>query len=300
MTKPKETQPAPGKALLRQLSSSIAVSPKDIQRGQFALLDRQGRAVGRQWFKRRVAAYRIVNFAAILGSAALFVGGFPIVGGALYFAVIGRALRIRWRGGSKLLAVDMLVRAGNLDEAQRDLDKLGDLRRRNPSYYCRLAGRIASSRGDHAKALEWWQAATPHVKGLELALVKLSMTGSLILSGRLKEAHAMRDGAVFPEAADELLTGQSLVRVMFTLCDPSTKPMTDEELHEAARRALEYSHTGTEVAAIGWAFARAGDHEMAQWLASEAQERMHSRYLATSWPELHAWLESKATTTSSD
>jgi len=78
---------------------------------------------------------------------------------------------------------------------------------------------------------------------------------------------------------------------MFVLFDSSAKPASSEELHEWARQALEYSHTGIDLAAIGWAFERTGDDDMARFLATEALDRMHYPYLATWWPALQQWLD---------
>ena len=80
---------------------------------------------------------------------------------------------------------------------------------------------------------------------------------------------------------------------MFVLCDPSAERPSEGDLHDCARRALEYSHTGVELAALGWAFERSGDEDMACFLANEAVERMHYPYLATWWPALQQWLDGR-------
>jgi hypothetical protein len=127
-------------------------------------------------------------------------------------------------------------------------------------------------------------------------MLKLSISKALLLSGQIDAARREYDAVVFPPEADQVVTGQSLTRIMFALCDSSAALPPEEDLHDWARRALEYSHTGVELAAIGWAFERTGDESMARWLASEALDRMHYPYLATWWPALQQWLDARSST----
>ncbi len=193
------------------------------------------------------------------------------------------------------MGIDVVIRQGHLDEAQRRFDAVPHLRRRSPAAYCMLAGNLASHRGNYASALTWWREAFPRTNGLAREILKMSITKALLLDGKLVEAQRSWDDTKLPPGADAVLTGQDLVKVMFALHDPRAQ-LTVDELHDLARNALEYSHTGVDLAAIGLAFERAGDEDMAQWLATEALERMHYPYLATWWPALQQWLDGRTGT----
>jgi hypothetical protein len=156
-----------------------------------------------------------------------------------------------------------------------------------------VAGNLASHRGEYETAIKWWREAFARDKGLSRELLKVAIARALILSGRMVEATRENDSIRFPSDADDVLTGQVLTRIMFALHDDRATLSTDE-LHDLARRALEYSHTGVELAALGWAFERAGDADMAELLAGEAPERMHYPYLATWWPALQQWLDGRS------
>jgi len=278
-------------AIVRRYSESIAKSPKDIKRGEGVFLDGRGVAFGRSRFRRLVSFWQFGVLGAMLGGVALTITGAWIPGALLYLVGVTPMLVSKHRGYASLMAVDVLARQGHLDEAQRRFDELAELRPRNPLGYCYTAGSLVSHRGDYAAALRWWREAFPYSKGLRRELLKLSITKALLLSGHIEEARRELGSVTFPPESDEVLTGQSLTKVMFALCDSSATPPAEEELHDLARRALEYSHTGVELAAIGWLFERSGEHDMARFLATEAGERMHYPYLATWWPALHQWLE---------
>ena len=279
-------------AIVRRYGESIARSAKDIQPGEAVFVDRHGVAFGRPRFARIVSAWKVGIYGASIGGAVLMISGSFVPGALLYLAGATPGLVAKYRGTAKLMAIEVIVRQGHLDEGQRRLDAATELRRRNPVAYCSLAGKLASHRGDYATALMWWREAFPRSNGLRREMLKLSITKALLLGGRTEEARREFEAVRFPEGSDEVLTGQSLTRVMFVLCDSSSEPPEDE-LHTWARRALEYSHTGVELAAIGWAFERSGDEDMARFLASEAMDRTHYPYLATWWPALQRWLDGR-------
>jgi hypothetical protein len=297
MTSSKEiaAQDAPStNAIVRRYGESIARSPKDIKRGEGVFLDRHGQPLARRGFRRIVSVWRVGIYGALIGGAALAFTGAWAAGAVLYLTGLMPILVFRYRGARELLAIDVLVRRGQLDEGQRRFDRVPQLRRRNPVAYCATAGSLASHRGDYATALTWWREALVSAKGLQRQLLKLSIVKALLLVGNTEEARREFEAVKFPTESDEVLTGQSLTQIMFVLCDSSSRPVSDDELHDRARRALEYSHTGVELAAIGWAFDRRGDNETAHWLAGEAVERMHYPYLATWWPALQQWLDGHA------
>jgi hypothetical protein len=278
--------------IVRKMSDVIAKSPLDIKRGEAVFLDRHGAAFGRQKYERLVRWYKLGIYGAMIGGAALFISGGWLAGGALYLAGAAPVWLASYRGSAKLMAIDVLARQGHLEEAQRRLDAVPSLRRRSPVYYGLIAGNLASHRGDYAAALTFWREAFPRAQGITREWLNLSIAKALLLSGKLEEARRTFDAVTFPPAADDTLTGMTLTRVMFALHDPKATPSVDE-LHDWARNALAYSHTGVELAALGWAFERAGEHDMAQLLASEAPERMHYPYLATWWPALQQWLDGR-------
>lgn len=286
------TQRPSDRAIARRYADTVASSPKDIKPGEGVFVDRHGVAFGRPRFARMVSAWKLGIFGALLGGPALLLTGHLVPGALLYLAGMTPVWWAKYRGASRLMAIDVLVRQGNLDEGQRRFDTLQPLRRRNPGAYCWIAGNLASHRGDYAMAVQWWREAFPRLEGVRREMLKLSITKALLLSGRIEEARREYEAVTFPPEADEVLTGQSLSRVMFVLCDPSATPASEDDLHDWSRRALEYSHTGVELAAIGWAFERCGDTDMARFLAGEAVNRMHYPYLATWWPALQQWLES--------
>ena len=296
-TQTKSTELAPrfptDRAVVRRLKESIAKSPKDIQRGQGVVLDRHGVAMGRSRFGRLLSTWKLGIYAMSFGGIALCLAGAWVPGSLLYVVGLSPAVLARYRGTTKLLAIDVIVRNGHLDAAQARLDVVPELRQRNPVMYCMVAGGLASHRGDHASAITWWREALPRSKGVNRELLKTRITGALLLTGRVEEARREYEAVSFPLGADEVLTRQNLTRVMFVLLDPSTKSSA-EDLHDWARQALEYSHTGIDLAALGWAFERSGDDDMARFLATEAIDRMHYPYLKTWWPELQQWLDDHA------
>jgi hypothetical protein len=283
------------KAVARRYKELIATSPKSMQPGQGVMLDKHGVGVGRARYGRIIGAWRIGIFATMIGAGALMATGAWIPGSILYFAGLTPALLAKYRGTSKLMAIDVIIRNGHLDAAQRRLDIVPELRRRNPVLYCTIAGNLASHRGDHAAAVTWWREAFPRSKGLRRELFKIRITGDLLLAGRIEEARREYDSIVFPPEADLVLTRQILTRAMFMLLDPSARPASSEELHESTRLALEYNHTGVDVAALGWCFERIGDDDMARFLASEALDRMHYPFAATWWPALRRWTDDHVT-----
>ncbi len=289
-----EVQLPTDRAIVRRYSESIARSPMDIKRGEAVFLDRRGAAIGRPRFARLVFAFQVGSLGALIGGGALAISGAWLSGSLLYFTGLAPTLFTRYRGTGKLMAIGVLSRQGHLDEAQRRLDAVPGLRRRNAAAYGGLAGTLASHRGDYATALTWWRQAFPRSKGLNRELLRLAIVQALLLSERTEDAQREFDAVAFPPGADEALTGVSLTKAMFVLCDPATAMPPAEDLHDRARRALAYSHTGIELAALGWIFERSGDAEMASFLATEAVDRMHYPYLATWWPALQQWLDGHA------
>jgi hypothetical protein len=299
---PKElTAPAPtNEALLRRYDDSLATSAKDIQRGQAIFLDRHGMPFVRSRFNRLVGLLRLGIFGSFIGGAVLFLSGSWVGGSLLYLLGSLPTISSAYRGTGALMAIGVLARQGNLDEAQRRLDAISHVRRRSPAEYCFLAGNLASHRGEYAAAIALWREGLPRTKGLARMLVTLSIAKALLLSGQTKEARLTFETVTLPPNADDILFGHNLARVMFALLDPSTDPMPDDELHDRARRLLEYSHTGVDLAVIGWVFEKRGDADMASWLAGEALERMHYPYLATWWPALQQWLDERSTERATD
>ncbi|HEY5921186.1 MAG TPA: hypothetical protein VIV11_05925 [Kofleriaceae bacterium] len=297
MSEPKEIakQVPSDNAILRRYSDAIAKSPFDIKRGEAVLIDRHGIALGRGRVKRIVTAWRIGIYGALIGSAVLVLSGSLLPGVLLYLVGITPTLRASYRGTGRLMAIDVIVRQGHLEEGQRRFDEVPHLRRRSPVIYCWIAGNLASHRGDYAGAIKWWREGLPRADGIIAEVMKLSVIKALALSGQIKEALLSFDAVKLPPEADPLFTGQILARVILGLHEPETMPPPDE-LHDLARTALAYSHTGVELAAIGWAFERSGEDDMARLLASEAVERMHYPYLATWWPALQQWLDGRNTT----
>lgn len=277
-------------AIVRRYRETIARSPKDIKPGEAVIVNSQGVAFGRPRYQRIVSAWKFGIYGALVGGVVLGISGFWLPGALLYLAGLAPVWMAKYRRTGKLMAIEVLVRQGNLEEGQRRLDAVPEARRRNSVAYCWLAGSLASHRGDYATALKWWREAFPRSKKVLREILKLSITKALLLSDHIDEARREYEGVKFAPESDEVLTGQSLTRVMFALCDPSSSP-SEETLHDWARQALEYSHTGVEVAAIGWAFERRGDEDMARFLAAEATTRLHYPYLATWWPSLHQWLD---------
>ncbi len=274
--------------ILRRYADGIATSPLDIKRGEAVFVDKNGVPFGQKGFRRRVLAYKAMIFAAGGVSGLLLFSGAVIPALGVYLVAIAPSLAVKYRGTGALMAIDVLARRGQLDEAQKRLDAVPHLRARNPVWWARLSGNIASHRGQHEVAIAFWREGAARAKGLARELMMLAIAKGLLLSGKVTEARIVLEGVKLPPEADEVLVGQLLANVMFALEDE----MVDaDQLHEWARKALAYSHTGVELAALGWAFERVGEADMAQLLAGEATERMHYPYLATWWPALQQWLD---------
>jgi hypothetical protein len=278
--------------LIQKLSDTVAKSPTTIQPGQIVLLGSDGAAWERQRFVRVVAVIKTAIWSGVIGGMVLALSGFWVAGGVLYFAGLSPALFSRYRGSGTLLAIETLARQGHLDEAQRRLDQVPELRRRNRARYAAVAGRLASHRGDHGEAVRWWHEALPRMKpGLANELLKCALVSALARSGDLVEARRVFATLQFPPRADDILVGKVLGELVIALHSKELPPV--EALHDWARGALAYNHTGVELAAIGWAFDRHGVDDMASFLAREATERMHYKYLRSWWPELHEWLDAR-------
>ncbi len=262
--------------------------------GEVTLIDRHGVAIGRKKFGRYVTAYRAAIYGGLIAGMVLALSGMWLSGALLYSAAAALPYWLRRKGTGELLAIELLARQGELEEAQRRLDAAEQVRRRNPARYARTAGSLASHRGEHAAALGFWRQAMPATKGIEREMLKVSMTQALARNGEIKEARLMSETIEFPPATDPVISGQSLTPIVLALHDPDASALPDvEQLHEWTRRALAYSHTGVELAALGWAFDRRGEGEMAEFCAREAGERMHYKHLATWWPELQQWLDQR-------
>ena len=279
-------------AIVRRYADLIAKSPTAIQRGQAVFLDKHGMPFGRTRYERLVRMWRGAIWGGLIATVGLAVAGAWLPAALVYLGATSPIWWSKYRGAGHLMAIDVLIRQGELEEAQRRFDAVSTLRRRNRGPYCYLAGNLASHRGRYAEAIKWWREAQPHLNGVGRELVKLYIVKALVLSGEMKQAVLAFEDVKFPPEADEVLTGQLLAKVMFALLGPSGLP-DSEQLHDWARAALGYSHAGVELAAIGWAFERAGDTEMARFLAREAVDRMHYPYLATWWPALQQWLDSQ-------
>lgn len=292
---PELTAPAPtNEAIVRRYGDTLARSAKDIRRGQAVFLDRHGVPYERSKFNRLVMLFRLGIYGSLIGGAVLMVSGSLLGGSLLYLLGFMPSLSSAYRKTGALMAIEVLARQGQLDEAQRRLDEIPSARRRSPSAYFRVAGNLASHRGEYAAAIALWREGLATTKGLARTFTTIAIIKALLLSGQPKEARLMFETVTLPPEADDILLGDNLTRLMFELLDPSAKAMPDDELHDRTRRSLEYSHTGVEIAAMGWLFEKRGDDEMARWLASEALERMHYPYLATWWPALQEWLDKRA------
>lgn len=289
-TKALATEVPSNQDVLRSLPEAFAQSPKDIKPGQAIALTNDGVAYGRSKVSRSVMLWRGGIYAALIGAPLLLIAGATLPGVVLYAASAIPFLQARYYQTGSLLAIDVIIRQGSLDEAQKRFDTLAHLRRRNPVPYCFIAGNLASHRGNYAEAIKWWREAFPRAKGITRPMLTTSITKALILSEQLVEAQRVAGSVPYPAEADPVLTTALLERVMFALHDPRAT-LSIDELHELTRQCLEYSHTGVELAAIGWAFERTGEAEMAQFCATEAVDRMHYRYLATWWPALQQWLD---------
>jgi hypothetical protein len=228
----------------------------------------------------------------VIAGALFALSGFWVTGALLYFGGVAPLLHSKYRGTGTLMAIETLARQGHLDEAQRRLDEASAVRRRNPVRYAIVAGNLASHRGDHVAALRWWREALPRMKqGIARELVKSYTVSALARSGDLVEARRVFADVKLPPQSDEILTGKILGELVIALHANELPSL--ELLHEWARRVLAYSHTGVELAALGWAFDRHGVDDMATFLATEAPDRMHYPYLAAWWPELQAWLDAR-------
>ena len=277
-------------AIIRRYADAIAKSPTNIQRGEAVLLDRHGVAFGRGRYTRLVNVWRAAIYGGLVGSVALALTGAWLPAALLYVGIASPLWLVNYRGTGKLMAIDVIVRQGQLEEGQRRLDAVPELRRRNPAVYGWIAGRMASHRGDHAGAIKWWREALPRMKGVFREIIKLSIVKALALDGQIKEAKVMVGDVQLPREAVQVVSGHVLARIILALHDPDGLPQGDE-LHEWSRMALAYSHAGVELTALAWAFERAGDDDMARFLVSEAVDRMHYPYLATWWPALQHWFD---------
>jgi hypothetical protein len=278
--------------LVRRYLGRIADSPLNIQRGEAVVLDRHGVPHGRKAVDRRVAMYKVGIYGATIGGCVLAVSGAWAAGAALYLVGVMPTLAARYRGTRHLMAVELLSQQGQLDEAQRRLDAVAELRRRSPLYYAYIAGNLASHRGEYKVAIANWREASVRAKGITRERLKDSIARALVLSGQLAEGKLVAETVRFPPEADVVITGQVLTRALFALHDRESMPSQDE-LYEWTRKVLPYSHTGVELAAIAWLYERAGDDDLAALLAEEAPRRMHYPYLATWWPALQQWLDAR-------
>lgn len=273
---------------------ALARTPTDIRKGEHVLLDKRGTVVGRRRFKRAVGVWGVLIWGALLSGGGLYIAGFKLVGALVYLAGTSPSLYFNnYRGGARFRRIETLARLGHLEEAQRRLDDIKHLHRRNPVRFETIAGHLASHRGEHAEALRWWRQARDRMKpGLQLELLNVASVSALALSGDDTEARRLRANLQLPSGADQVLCGVILTDLVIALT--SERLPSVEQLHDWASIVLAYSHTAIEVAAIGWAFEKHGDAGMARFMATEAPDRVHYAYLKTWWPALDEWLAQKA------
>lgn len=288
--------PSSDRAILRRYGDSIARSPMAIGPGEAVLIGRAGKLFGRVGFRRRLLLWKVGVNGALLGGAGLMLAGATLPGLGLYLAGLTPTFLVRYRGTRTVLVIELLVRQGKLDEAQQRFAAAPELRRRNPAAHHRITGTLAAARGERAQALASWRQALPLCRGLQAELIRLQITRTLLQTGQAEAARREFGNLRLPPDIDEFVYGIALTRAMFVLLDPASASTPVEELHDWARAALAYSHTGTTLGVLGMVFARIGDDEMARFLAAEAVARAHDPYLAVTWPELHAWLAAHAPT----
>src|SRR5688500_19039006 len=123
-------------AIVRRYSDVIAKSPTAIQRGQAVFLDRHGTPFGRPRYERLVRMWRLAIWGGLFATVGLAVAGAWVPAALVYLGATSPIWWSKYRGAGHLMAIDVLIRQGEIEEAQRRFDAVAYLRRRNRGPYC--------------------------------------------------------------------------------------------------------------------------------------------------------------------
>ena len=266
------------------------------QRGEFVALDRRGRVLGRRERVREAAwlLFIAAMCAYEIATTPIFGVAYSVIMGGL----VGQGLRRRARYNRLIRLID----ADRFDDAAQEisrLDERGGIYRAYASYgrlllACRH-GRLDEARaaaetcerqmGDRHETFYW---AVRFIR----ASVLLELGGPDEAQAHRSFNDAMRapDGDFYATMKREL----ECLRVFVN--DRPDELGSDDELHDRARTALRYNHTGMTVGLLAWAYERRGDPAMCDHLVGEVAgrclrgteliERMHPRFWAWLGPKL--------------
>jgi tetratricopeptide (TPR) repeat protein len=231
----------------------------------------------------------VVASAGAGGLATMFVAGIGLL-------VLGQVVRVRLRKYAALRKINALLMAGDRDGARAVLDTIS-ARAPRPFEASRLAmeASLAYTFGDHRGAIERCERVIAMLPEPRFQVLReachVSCAGAHAEMGdvaRAREHRSKLDASRPRESLEKLWIIAVDAHIAFAADSPGDLP-DDVTLHEWARLALEFHHSGGALVGLAWAFDRRGDAEMAELLLDAATDRSDASYFAEAYPRLEAW-----------
>ena len=189
--------------------------------------------------------------------------------------------------------------ASNLDEAEGRLLRIahGRLvpRRMRASargwlaYCASLRGDPETALGHSREAVRLW-GKRRHILS---TIARYGEVYALTRCGELEAARAALE-ALGPMPEGEYLRITHLNVALYLAFVEGEHRLSDDELHEHAKRALGITAAGPLLALLAWAFEKNGDAEMAELLFDEAIDRHPGDLLSKRMPDLQRWMDEHA------
>jgi hypothetical protein len=262
---------------------------------EFVLIDRKGKV-----YSPRAARRRQVFRFTLLGAACLFFIQANPVFGLVYTGFLGAMVANRFRRAAPIKRMLRLLRSDRLDDAERQIARLSQGGDRYVTAACfgRMLVAIRRGRLDEARAAaeECERRMSVERWGHMVWAARFIRASVLFELGLRDEAQRAFEVAMqAPDGEFYAMMKRELEHVRAFSIDRPEELGTDDELHDRARAALRYNHTGTSVALLAWAYERRGDAEMCEHLLREVTPRCDhgTEGIALAHPRVWAWLGPK-------
>ena len=261
-----------------------------LQPGEMIAVGRDGNVIDRRARLRR----SIVPLAMIGGFTTWAIITAPAIGIA-YAAFVGGWMGWAIRRGRSINKIARLIRAQRFDEAEQAIGALERSSWRGRGIAAFYRAMLAHRRGDLEGAVAAARRCEQILTAPDKRTYYVYWTNAFVLASLLYELGRLDEAGPVLERAQRAPDGEiyrSMKRALEAQRAFATgrheELGTDDDLHDRAREALRYNHTGFTIALLAWAYDQRGDAEMCAHLAGEvasrcpdggveAMERLHPR-----------------------